>query len=139
MMEALTGAIKALRPWQMVVLVVAMFGAAAVTYNLYTSSTSANDSNLTANQVAYTVQYGNLTNQVSTSGSLTFPNREELSFGAAGTVESVSVVEGQSVKKGDPVAQLDSTVVAQLEQNVAQARVTLQDQSSRPALVPSSS
>ena len=96
-MEAILGALKALRPWHIVALAVVLLGSAGATYGIYASSTSADVTALAENQQLIPVQYGTLTNQVSTNGSLAFPEREELTFGAAGTVAEVLVTEGQRV------------------------------------------
>ena len=73
------------------------------------------------------VQRDNLVNQVSTNGSLTFPNRESLTFGIQGTVGEVLVEEGQQVEEGQPLASLDPVTVASLEKAVAAARISVGD------------
>ena len=98
---------KALRPWQIAALAIAALGSAWATYGIISNTTSANQVDLTAYQRIIPVQYGDLMNQVSTNGSLIFPERETLTFGSAGTVSRVLVKEGQQVTQGQPLAELD--------------------------------
>ena len=118
---------KSLKLWQMVVLFAVLLGGAGATYLAYARIGGSNGSGLEDNQQIIPVQYGNLVNQVSTNGSLIFPNRETLTFGIQGTVGEVLVEDGQVVKEGQPLAMLDATTVASLEKAVAQARVNLRD------------
>ena len=67
------------------------------------------------------MQLGDLVNQVSTNGSIVFPNREILTFGTQGAVGGVLVEEGQQVEEGQILADLDRSTVASLEKAVAQA------------------
>ena len=66
-------------------------------------------------------------NQVSTNGSIVFPNREALTFDVPGTVGDVLVEEGQQVEEGQELARLDQSIVVSLESSVAKARLTLRD------------
>ena len=72
------------------------------------------------------MQYGDLVNQVSTNGSLVFPEKEALAFGTEGEVAELLVQEGQRVSQGDLLAKLDRVTVASLEIAVVQARLDLQ-------------
>ena len=119
-------AIKSLKRWQMVVLIVVLVGAGGSAYTVYGRSNGSAGENLTENQEIITVQYGDLVNQVSTNGSLVFPEKETLSFGTEGQVEQLLVEEGQRVEKGDLLAKLDPVTVASLERAVAQDRLDLQ-------------
>ena len=71
---------------------------------------------LAQNQQLIPVQYGDLTNQVSTNGNLIFPNRETLTFGTQGTVAEVQVEEGEQVEEGQRLLTLDGATVASLEE-----------------------
>ena len=73
------------------------------------------------------VRLGDLVNQVTSSGSIVFPNREELSFGVAGTVGALLVAEGDQVAAGQPLARIDDETAAGVERDAAQAQVDLQD------------
>ena len=94
--------------------------------------TGSSDAGLSAEEQLYTVQYGDLINQVSTNGSVVFPNvvfpnKEQLSFDYPGTVGAILVEEGDAVVEGQPMVTLDGVTIASLEQAVAQARVSLRD------------
>ena len=72
------------------------------------------------------VRRGDLVNQITSSGSIVFPNRQELSFDIAGTIGEVLVVEGDQVRAGQELARLDDATVTNLERDVAQAELDLQ-------------
>lgn len=55
-------------------------------------------------------------------GSVTFANEQQLKFNQKGTVAKVSVKEGQSVRKGQVIAELDKTTVLA---DVRQSQLTL--------------
>ncbi|PKB57458.1 MAG: hypothetical protein BZY73_03115 [SAR202 cluster bacterium Casp-Chloro-G3] len=126
MLSWLIVSFKALRPWQTATVAIVILGSAWATYGIISNTTSANQVDLTANQRIIPVQYGDLMNQVSTNGSLIFPERETLTFGSAGTVSRVLVKEGQQVTQGQPLAELDHASVIYLEESAAQAKVDLQ-------------
>ena len=73
------------------------------------------------------MQSGDLVNQVSTNGSLIFPNRVTVTFGSQGTVQDVLVEEGQQVEEEQLLSRLDEVTVTSLEKALAQARVNLQN------------
>jgi multidrug efflux pump subunit AcrA (membrane-fusion protein) len=56
-----------------------------------------------------TVQRGDVQASVSASGNISSANSESVSFGASGTVTSIKVTTGQSVKKGQVLATIDPT------------------------------
>ena len=119
-------AIKSLKRWQMVVLIVVLIGVGGSAYTVYGRTNGSAWESLAENQEIVTVQYGDLVNQVSTNGSLVFPEKEALAFGTEGKVEELLVEEGQRVEKGDLLAKLDPVTVASLERAVAQDRLDLQ-------------
>ena len=126
-MGSLLAAWETLKLWQIIVLVVVLTGAAGGTYGGYTQVDGSSKADLGEDQQLIPVRFGDLVNQVSTSGNLIFPNRETLTFDSQGTVIEVLVEEGEQVVKGQVVAKLDRTTVASLNQAVAQARVDLQN------------
>ncbi|MCY4365485.1 MAG: efflux RND transporter periplasmic adaptor subunit [Chloroflexi bacterium] len=126
-MEALWNALKTLSVWQIIVLVAVMFGSAAAVYFLYTNATQPDTTELAENQQLIPVQYGDIVNQVSTNGSVTFPERETLRFGIEGTIGELLVEKGQSVSTGQELARLDAPTIATLEEAVAQAMVDVLD------------
>ena len=126
-MGALVDVFKTLKLWQIGMLVVVLVGAAGATYGVYALVSGSGLASLGEDQQLIPVQYGDLVNQVSTNGSLIFPNREALAFASQGTVGEVLVEEGQQVEEGQELAKLDETTVASLEKAIAEARVNLQN------------
>ena len=120
-------AFRSLRLWQIAALVVIMFGAAGATYGGYTRANGQGPVGLEENQQLIPVKYGDLVNEITTNGNLTFANRETLAFGSQGTVSEVLVEEGETVEPGQVLARLDRTAVASLEQAVAQAELDLEN------------
>ncbi len=125
-MAASMNRIRSLKVWQMGLLVGVLLVAGGAAYTVYAKSTSAGDEALGENQQLFKVAYGDLVNQVSTNGSLVFPEKEALSFGTAGIVSELLAEEGQRVPQGEVLARLDPLTVSSLQQEVAQARVDLQ-------------
>jgi HlyD family secretion protein len=121
------GSLKALKLWQIGLLAIVKLGSAGTTYGVYASNSGASQMELGENQRVIPVQYGDLMNQISTNGSLTFPEKEALRFDAAGTVADVLVKEGQHVSQGQVLARLVESAVASLEEAVAEARVGMRD------------
>ena len=62
------------------------------------------------------VERKTITSSIKTSGSVTFANEQQLKFNVKGTVAKVNVKEGDKIKKGQ--------VIAELEKTSAQADVT---------------
>ncbi|GAG21752.1 unnamed protein product, partial [marine sediment metagenome] len=116
-----------IRPWQVLAIVAVLMLGGAGGYFGYTWLTDGGSTPLTEGQQLIPVTRGDLTNQVSTNGSVVFPEREALAFGAPGTVGAVLVVEGQNVEEGQALASLDEAAVAGLERVVAQAEVALRE------------
>ena len=126
-MGAPVDALKSLKLWQAGTLAAVLIAAAGATYGTYALVIDSGQSGLGENQQLIPVQLGDLVNQVSTNGSIIFPNRETLTFGTQGTVGDVLVEEGQHVEAGQELAKLDETTVASLEKAVAQARINLRN------------
>ena len=126
-MGSLIDAIRSLKPWQTGVLVAVFAGAIGAVYGVYALVGSSGQEGLGEGQQEMLVQYGDLVNQVSVNGSLVFPERETLTFGAQGRIDEVLVKEGQLVEEGQPLARLDEPSVSNLETAVARARVDLRD------------
>jgi len=84
---------------------------------------------VTEDQVV-TVQRGNMTIDVTSSGNLSFSHEEELAFEVDGTVGEVLVGFGDHVEEGQVLAKLDDISeldIAQAEADVANAKVALKD------------
>ena len=124
-MAMILEALRALRPWQIGVLVAVLAGAIGGTYGVYALATGSGQISLDEDQQLIPVRSGDLVNQVSISGSLVFAERASLTFGSQGTVAEVMVSEGQAVEEGQPLARLDATTMATLEAAVAQGRIDL--------------
>jgi len=122
-----TGRRNTIRPWQAVAIVAVLVLGGAGSYYGYSWLSDRGGSELAEGQQLIPVTRGNLTNQVSTNGSVVFPERESLAFGAPGTVGEVLVAEGEYVEAGQALASLDQTTIASLERAAAQAEVAVED------------
>ena len=122
-MERFYASLKTLRPVQALVLVVVLLASGGATYAGYELSSGGSSSGLEEDQQLIPIGYGDLVRQVTTSGSLEFPNRQTMSFGTAGTVDRLLVRSGQSVTAGQELAKLDAATAANLAQAAAQAQV----------------
>ena len=118
---------RRIRPWQALAIAAVLVLGGAGGYFGYTWLTDDGATPLTEGQQLVPVTRGDLTNQVSTNGSVVFPEREALAFGAPGTVGAVLVAEGEAVEEGQALASLDETTVAGLERVAAQAEVALRE------------
>ncbi|MCH7787087.1 MAG: hypothetical protein IIC22_06215, partial [Chloroflexi bacterium] len=126
-MGKLLDAFKAMRPWQVGLMAIVLFGAFGGTFGAYYLIARSDDTGLGDDQQLIPVRLGNLVNEVSVNGSLVFPNRETLTFGTRGDVAEVLVVENESVQEGQPLARLSEETIATLEQAIAQARISLRN------------
>ena len=122
-MMAIWRALKTLSPLKMVVLAVVLFAAAAATYGGYIRANSEAPVALEENQQLIPVRLGDLVNEVTTSGTIAFPNRQMLIFGSPGIVAELLVEEGEAVSQGQALATLDATAVTSLVRALAQAKV----------------
>ncbi len=105
--------------------VVVIIGAAAfVGYRMITRPAEAE---LMEDQQTVPVRRGDLIDTITVTGSVSFPDRESVTFGSPGVVAEVLVTEGQRVKAGDLLATLDLEAIAGLDRGVAEARVALRD------------
>ncbi len=93
----------------------------------YTRLTAEESTDLGEDQRLVAVQRGDFINEVSVSGSLEYKDRDNLSFGTAGTVAEVAVEVGQRVQAGNLLARLDSETIAKLERAAVQAKGNLRD------------
>ncbi len=117
---------QGLKLWQIAVLIAVLVAAAVGVYGVLTwTGDSGGEARIGDNQQLIPVEYGDVVNQVSTSGSLAYANRTELTFGSQGAVGEVVATAGQEVKAGDIVARLDTATVVSLEKTVAQAELNL--------------
>ncbi len=104
--------------WRWGTIGAALLGAALVTAACGGSSEGATDSD--DQRVA--VKRGDILVSVTSTGSVSFPNQRNLTFGSSGTVERVLVEEGAQVREGQVLASLD---LSDLRQAVARAEANL--------------
>lgn len=76
---------------------------------------------------AVAVQRGTLLDDVTASGSISFPELESLRFDISGTVGELLVSEGEAVDAGQPLILLDDVTISTLETAVANAEIALQN------------
>ena len=116
-----------LRSWKLWSVVVVMATAGAGGYygiSVWTDSSAEEEA---AQTQLVPVTRGDLVNDVSVTGTLTYTTREVVSFAQQGFVSSISVSEGGDVSAGDVLATMDADTVANLEKAIAQARVDVRD------------
>ena len=116
-----------LRRWQVIALVIVLVVIAAGALFTYRNATSSENANLEEDQQLVAVRRGDLVNEISVSGSVSFPERENLTFGSKGVVAEVLVKEGERVSAGDVIARLDAETIARLEREVTEANAALRD------------
>jgi multidrug efflux pump subunit AcrA (membrane-fusion protein) len=108
--------IKRLKLWQKVLLVALLIG---LVVGLPVAYGGSDDGSVGASSESetelYTVQYGDLTSTIYSSGSLVYSTSEQLTFGSAGMVEAVYVEKDDTVGKGEVLARLDSESIESLE------------------------
>lgn len=73
------------------------------------------------------VERGTLLDDVTASGSVSFPELESLRFDISGTVAELLVEDGEVVTEGQPLIRLDDVTIADLEAAVANAEIALQE------------
>ena len=126
--------LKALKTWQIVVLVVLIAGIGGGGYGIYKSVAGPTATTTSSSTRLVQVSYGNISNTVSASGNLVFSNETDLSFSSSGTVSYVTVKVGDTVKKGQVIAGIDSSslqsAVEEAENNLLSAEYSLQEATS---------
>ena len=95
---------------------------------LLSCASNSNAASSTENQTV-TVQRGNLTIDITASGNLALSQTQDLAFGAAGTIEEVTVEEGDTIEEGQVLAKLDASEwedqLRTLERAVTSAKLSL--------------
>ena len=77
------------------------------------------------NRRPVTVERGTLLDDVTASGSVSFPKLESLRFDISGTVAELLVEEGEFVQEGQPLILLDDVTIAALDSAVVNAEIAL--------------
>ena len=109
------------------IVVAVILGIAAIVYvQNRDDGGTAGEAALEEGQQLVQVVRGDLVNQITSSGSIVFPNREEVSFGTAGTIGEILVSEGDTVTEGQELARYDAATVTNLERDAAQAEFDLE-------------
>ena len=122
-MGTIKQAFSGIQRWQIWTLVIVASIAAIGTYGSYQYLNRVPGQETEGELQLVPVQRGDLINDVSINGSLVYSNREMLRFGQRGSVSEVLIEEGQLVNSDDTLASLDQETIANLEKDVAQARV----------------
>jgi HlyD family secretion protein len=89
------------------------------------ASCSSNSNSNSDNQVV-TVQRGNLNIDITGAGNLALSQTSDLAFETAGDVQEVSVIEGESVIKGQELAKLDTSEWNKQIETLNKALITAQ-------------
>jgi multidrug efflux pump subunit AcrA (membrane-fusion protein) len=116
--------LRGARPWQVILLALIIAAVAGGGYQVYAQVGNGGEP-LAGEERLVPIVFGDLVNQVTSSGSITFPNREVLTLSAQGTVAALLVTEGQQVAEGQELARLDEDAVASLKRSLAKARLDL--------------
>ena len=119
--------LSALKRWRIVALIVVLVVIAGGAFVVYRNATGTESAELEEDQQLVAVRRGELVNEISVSGSVSFPERENMTFGSKGVVAEVLVKEGERVKAGDVIARLDAETIARLEREVTEANAALRD------------
>ena len=102
----------------------------AVILSIGGCAAQAANSNGSADNSLYTVDRGDLRQEITPSGNLSMPHSQNLNFGSAGTVTDVLVIIGDSVKQGQVLAKLDTlpleTALLQAQISVKTAQLNLE-------------
>ena len=116
-----------LRSWRLWAVAVVVAAAVAGGYYGIAAWTDSSAEEEAAQTQLVPVTRGDLVNDVSVTGTLTYATREVVSFAQQGFVSSISVSEGDDVSAGDVLARMDEDTVANLEKAIAQARIDVRD------------
>ncbi|MCY4530612.1 MAG: biotin/lipoyl-binding protein, partial [Chloroflexi bacterium] len=126
-MNALTDILERMKSWRLWAVVVIVVAVVAGGYYGFTMVTDSSDEEQDAQTQLVPVTRGNLVNDISVTGTLTYTTRETITFGQQGFVSDLTVLEGDRVSAGDALAVLDAETVANLEKAIAQARINVRN------------
>ena len=126
-MNALSNVLERMKSWKLWAVVVIVVAVGAGGYYAFTAWSDSSDEEEAAQTQLVPVTRGDLVNDVSVTGTLTYTTRETITFGQQGFVSEVTVSEGNRVAAGDAIAVLDAETVANLEKAIAQARINVRN------------
>ncbi len=126
-MNALRNILERLKSWKLWAVVVIVVAAGAAGYYGFTALSDSSAEEEAAQTQLVPVTRGDLVNDISVTGTLTYTSRETVTFGQQGFVSDIAVSEGDRVSAGDALAVLDAETVATLEQAIAQARINVRN------------
>src|SRR6478735_5312724 len=117
------------RPWLSAAIAVVLVGGGVVAYTLIGGSDgNAQASNTTTTRLV-SASTGTVRESVSTTGTLTPADEEDVSFASSAKVTSVRVAQGDKIAKGEVLGTIDTlslrATLAQAEATLANARATL--------------
>ena len=126
-MNALRNSLEYAKSWKLWAVVVIVVAAGAGGYYGFNALTDSSAEEEAAQTQLVPVTRGDLVNDISVTGTLTYTSRETVTFGQQGFVSDIAVAEGDRVSAGDALAVLDAETVATLEQAIAQARINVRN------------
>ncbi|MYB49732.1 MAG: efflux RND transporter periplasmic adaptor subunit [Dehalococcoidia bacterium] len=126
-MTALRSILERMKSWKLWAVVVVVVAAGAGGYYAFTTWSDSGSEEEAAQTQLVPVTRGDLVNDVSVTGTLTYTTRETITFGQQGFISEVTVLEGDRVSAGDAIAVLDAETVANLEKAIAQARINVRN------------
>ena len=126
-MTALRNILERMKSWRLWAVVVIAVAVGAGGYYAFTTWSDSSAEEEAAQTQLVPVTRGDLVNDVSVTGTLTYTTRETITFGQQGFVSEVTVLEGDRVSAGDAIAVLDAETVANLEKAIAQARINVRN------------
>ncbi len=126
-MTALKRILAGFRSWKLWAGVVVLVAVGVGGYYGYGVWTDSNVQEQAAQTQLVPVTRGDLVNDVTVTGTLTYTTRETIAFGQPGIVSDISVSEGDRIVEGDALAVLDEETVANLEKAIAQARLDVRN------------
>jgi RND family efflux transporter MFP subunit len=108
-----------------IAIITAFFSALLAVILIFTGCSSQSSTTAASTPQKTTVKKGNISNTITATGNLSMPNQAKLTFGSAGTLDQILVTLGDSVKKGQVLAKLDTVTISSLNQALIQAQIAV--------------
>src|SRR6478735_9368971 len=106
------------RPWLSAAIAVVLVGGGVVAYTLIGGSDSGAQASITTKTRLVSASTGTVRQSVSTTGTLTPADEEDVSFSSSAQITSVRVSQGDTVTKGEVLGTIDTLA---LKSTLAQA------------------